>query len=96
MYVGSYLAWAYASDCKRAWATSRCDLTNTGFEFDTSITSYVQSKGWQASGEGRLSSNNQVLTVRSKGYCGHTYIENSPYRSEHLIQIQFVQNNSQE
>ena len=95
MTRGSHLYWSYASDCTNRDVTSTCDLRNTDFEFNTSITSYVKPRGWNSYGEGRLSSNNQVLTVRSKGNCGQTYIEDSPYRSEHLIQIQFVQNNSQ-
>ena len=95
MTRGSHLYWSYASDCTNRDVTSTCDLRNTDFEFNTSITSYVKPRGWNSYGEGRLSSNNQVLTVRSKGNCGQTYIEDSPYRSEHLIQIQFVQSNLQ-
>ena len=92
MTVGSYFSWAYASDCVGRYATSLSDLRTTDFKFDTRVTSYMQPRGWDASGNGKLSSNNQVLTVLSKGWCGHTYIENSPYRSKDLIQIQFVEN----
>ena len=90
MSEGSYLKYTFASDCTyRAYATSYADLSWTEFAFDPSITSYIVAKGYQARGTGTLSSNNQILSVTSKGYCGHTYIERSPYLSENLVQIVF-------
>ena len=95
MSEGSYLKYTFASDCTyRAYATSYADLSWTEFAFDPSITSYIVAKGYQARGTGTLSSNNQILSVTSKGYCGHTYIENSPYLSENLVQIVFKWSNS--
>ena len=90
MREGNYLYYAYASDGSlRGLVTSYADLSGTDFAFTPSITSYIENRGYIASGGGTLSSNNQILTVTSMGYCGHTYIENSPYRSENLIQIVF-------
>ena len=90
MQEGNYLYYAYASDCSvQAYAASYADLSGTDFAFTPSITSYIQNRGSLASGRGTLSSNYQILTVTSLGSCGHTYIENSPYRSENLIQIVF-------
>ena len=86
----TWLVWTKAYDCTYYhWSTTTADLTITDFAFNSSITSYIVPQGYMHSGDGTLSSNNQTLTVRSKGYCGSTYIFDSPYVSEDFIQIQF-------
>ena len=56
--------------------------------------------GHQDSGSGTLSSDDQVLTVTSRGRCGHTYFVNTPtmvidltdddsVTGEHLLQVIF-------
>ena len=93
MEVGTYVHYTMAMDSTgREWARSYADLSATDFAFTPSIESYIVARGYIASGGGTLSSNNQILTVTSHGsygYSCHTYIENSPYRSEHLVQIEF-------
>ena len=91
MEVGTYVRYTMAMDCTGfTYATSYAHLGATDFAFSPSITSYIVARGYNAKGSGFLSSYNQLLTVKSMGYCGHTYIENSPYRSENLVQIEFL------
>lgn len=90
MVHGTHLLWAYASDCYNGWAVSYANLGITDFAFTSSVPSFYVAQGWMSQGEGTLTEDNQKLTVRNRGYCGHTYAEESPYRPEHLIPIEFI------
>ena len=94
---GNFIPLTVASDCSYRWATSTADLTRTNIKFSPSILPY-RPAGYNAEGKGVLSSDNQVLTITSKGYCAHTYYkwswymnlyDNHKYLGNHLIPVTF-------
>ena len=75
-----------AHDCSGVYRTSTADLGRTDFKFLSSVAATYKPGGWQAYGEGSLSSNNQRLTVRSNGLCGSTKTDLPDY----MVPIEFV------
>ena len=70
-------------DCRRQMTTSTANLERTPIKFSASVLPYV-TLGWQPSGGAVLSSNNQVMTITNRGYCGTTYFDADHYPFNHL------------
>ena len=90
-----------ATDCTdENWAISTANLVGTPFKFSSSLS--YQAGGSNPMGDSVLSSNDQILTVRSKGKCANTYFallnshyhlkfgDNHPVLGEHLIPVNFL------
>ena len=87
--------------CNDNWAISTANLVGTPIKFSSSL-SYQAGGANNAVGDSVLSSNNQILTVRTKGRCANTYFallngdwhlqfgDNHPVLGEHLIPVAFV------
>ena len=59
-----------SADCNQQWTTSTGDLRRTSMKFSAAVLPYF-SHGYDSAGNAVLSSNNQVLTVTSKGTLIH-------------------------
>ena len=92
MEVGSYLNWAYASDCMDRMVVSSADIRRTDFAFTTSLKSYMKPTGNMAKGMARFHEKNQLMFAEVRGACAFIapYIETSPYRPYDLIEIIFT------
>ena len=73
-----FLPLTLALDCEKwrvsasQFTTSKADLRGTSLKFSPMVLPYYPS-GWNESGEAILSSNNQILTSKSKGWCATLY-----------------------
>ena len=92
-----FLPLTMASDCEKYrvaashFTTSKADLRRTVLKFSSTVLPYVPS-GWNESGNAVLSSNNQIMTIKSKGWCATTYFDrgsNLEGVDDHLIKVTF-------
>ena len=86
------------SSCASVWQTSTADLSGTPIKFSSTILPYYI-RGHIPDGGAELSSNNQILTVTSKGNCADTYFvyfqsdyamlltDDHPILGEHLLPV---------
>ena len=94
----NYVHLTLALDCQNQQTTSTANLTGTNVKFSPSILPY-HAVGFNASGGGTLSLNNQKITVTSKGWCGKTYFasiggnvpnhDNHSRTGQHLLSVTF-------
>ena len=96
----TFLPYTRATDCKGQLTTSTANLARTPIKFSPSVLPYP-SMGFNPSGGAVLSSNNQIMTITSRGRCGYTYFvhydsdwelqfsDNHPVLGEHLIPVTF-------
>ena len=92
-----------ASSCASVEVTSEADLSGTPIKFSSTILPYAihrpQASSHIPQGGAELSSNNQVLTVKSTANCGDTYFvdfqddydklltDDHPILGEHLLPV---------
>ena len=87
-----------ASSCASVMVTSEADLSGSPIKFSSTILPYYI-RGHISQGGAELSSNNQVLTVKSAGNCADTYFvyfqddydklltDDHPILGEHLLPV---------
>ena len=94
----NFRPYTMVSSCGGVWETSTADLRRTSIKFSSTILPYYI-RGQTPEGSGELSSNNQVLTVHSRGNCADTYFiyfeddynimltDDHPILGEHLLPV---------
>ena len=96
-----FIPFTLVTDCKRQLTTSTANLARTPIKFSPSVLPY-HPRGFDESGGAVLTSNSQVMTITSRGWCGGTYFasfnshwedvhtDDHPVLGEHLLPVNFL------
>lgn len=92
-----FIPFTLVTDCKRQLTTSTANLARTSIKFSPSVLPY-HPRGFDESGGAVLTSNSQVMTITSRGFCGETYFDDGallltddhPVLEEHLLPVNFL------
>ena len=79
-----WLPFTYVAECSGQWTTSTANLERTPIKFSPSVLPY-HATGWEASGGAVLSSNNQIMTITTKGQCASTYFADYESRWDLIV-----------
>ena len=88
---GNYMPYTLAMDCKKRVATSTANLKRTIIKFLPSQLSKYRCSSWchDYRGWAELSSNNQVMAINARGYCGATFFMAPFISGMQLLQVTF-------
>ena len=87
----SYMPFTKALDCRRQWTTSTANLKRTIIKLSPSEVSQYQCNTfcYNYSGNAVLSSNNQVMTITARGFCGDTFFKGPSIDGQTLLKVTF-------
>ena len=81
-----FVKWTRAEDCTNSEAKSYANLIGTPLKFPNNVESLYVASGYMSKGGAEVSMERQLLTVKTGGYCGYTYITDD---QNDLLEVNF-------